>query len=430
MHRNLLGGLVMGLALLAGPSLDAAAPADDTLDLPRGRDVALDVDSGPIERPAVRGAIAWRTLVEIEDGAWGRLRFGDDTRLGPGSELRITALRDNARQVLDASALRAWGRSSAFLNGGRFEIELVSGPGARSDRVTIVGALVETVAEAAALAEALGGAAAGAPCGICGADDRFPSDEPWTGRLMPPGCTAFIFSESGCIATAGHCVDGFEDLVFQLNVPPSLGDCTLQMPAPVDQFPVIDQAFRNDGLGRDWGVLATAPNGVGSTAFQWAGELRTFGGLPAAGRPIDLFGYGWDDQCERHQTQQESPGGEIVDVLPTDGFVVFSGDVRFGSSGSAVLVNDEVVGIATNCSTDCVNAACLVGLADFVQARQELCPDVAPCAADFDGSGEIGTPDLLVLLAAWETPGADLDGDGTTNVTDLLALLSSWGPCP
>jgi len=61
-------------------------------------------------------------------------------------------------------------------------------------------------------------------------------------------------------------------------------------------------------------------------------------------------------------------------------------------------------------------------------ARVTMGPSGSP--ADFNGDGEIGGPDLGVLLAAWGSPGADLDGDGTTGSPDLGILLAAWGPAP
>jgi len=49
-------------------------------------------------------------------------------------------------------------------------------------------------------------------------------------------------------------------------------------------------------------------------------------------------------------------------------------------------------------------------------------PDAYPaalCSSDFDGDGEVGTSDVLVMLANWQSHGVD----------DLLNLLSAWGPC-
>ena len=56
----------------------------------------------------------------------------------------------------------------------------------------------------------------------------------------------------------------------------------------------------------------------------------------------------------------------------------------------------------------------------------------SPCPWDLDGSGTVGTADLLMLLGAWGTdPGGppDFDGDGSVGTTDLLELLANWGPC-
>ena len=53
-----------------------------------------------------------------------------------------------------------------------------------------------------------------------------------------------------------------------------------------------------------------------------------------------------------------------------------------------------------------------------------------PCPADLTGDGQVGTNDLLALLAAWGQDGGDIDGDGTTGTNDLLALLAAWGACP
>ena len=55
-----------------------------------------------------------------------------------------------------------------------------------------------------------------------------------------------------------------------------------------------------------------------------------------------------------------------------------------------------------------------------------------PCPWDLDGSGGVGTPDLLALLATWGSdPGGppDFNGDGIVNTADLLILLAAWGPC-
>ncbi len=58
---------------------------------------------------------------------------------------------------------------------------------------------------------------------------------------------------------------------------------------------------------------------------------------------------------------------------------------------------------------------------------------VGTCPWDLDGSGNVGSADLLSLLVAWgpnKGHPADFDGNGSVGASDLLALLVNWGPCP
>lgn len=55
----------------------------------------------------------------------------------------------------------------------------------------------------------------------------------------------------------------------------------------------------------------------------------------------------------------------------------------------------------------------------------------ATCPWDLDGSGSVGTSDLLELFAQWGTAGsADFDESGAVGTSDLLILFANWGPCP
>lgn len=54
------------------------------------------------------------------------------------------------------------------------------------------------------------------------------------------------------------------------------------------------------------------------------------------------------------------------------------------------------------------------------------------CSADLDGDGEVGAPDLAIVLGNWgvcEACEADLDEDGNVGAADLAILLGNWGPC-
>jgi hypothetical protein len=65
---------------------------------------------------------------------------------------------------------------------------------------------------------------------------------------------------------------------------------------------------------------------------------------------------------------------------------------------------------------------------DAVSISKPDCED-SDCVGDLDGSGEVGTDDLLQVIGAWGTPDGDINGDGTTDANDLLALIGNWGPC-
>ena len=59
----------------------------------------------------------------------------------------------------------------------------------------------------------------------------------------------------------------------------------------------------------------------------------------------------------------------------------------------------------------------------------ELAPAGNPCPADLSGDGDVGSPDVAMLLNGWATAQTDITGDGTTDAQDVAALLSAWGPC-
>lgn len=56
-----------------------------------------------------------------------------------------------------------------------------------------------------------------------------------------------------------------------------------------------------------------------------------------------------------------------------------------------------------------------------------VCPQ---CVGDLDASGDVGAPDIAILLGSWGGSGAaDLDGNGTVGSADLAIMLGAWGPC-
>ncbi len=114
---------------------------------------------------------------------------------------------------------------------------------------------------------------------------------------------------------------------------------------------------------------------------------------------------------------------DLTDVASGSGGFVINGMDAYDSSGWSVSGAGDVNGD---------------GLADVhVGARSagESYVVFGPlsCPWDLDGSGSVGTADLLDLLSQWgDNPGGppDFDGDGNVGTSDLLELLANWGRCP
>ncbi|MHC4415483.1 MAG: trypsin-like serine protease [Planctomycetota bacterium] len=347
--RFLTSCLIGGL--LATPSL-----AQSTLDWPVGEIREYRLDSGNRSNPAADAAPLYAETVTVVGAAWLRLYFGK-VELGPGSVVRMTSLQDNEVQELDAEGLAMWNSTSAYFNGEAVRLELIAGPNTKGNRVVLQRVALET---AAALPAGL--------CGMCGADDRTPSNEDWSGRIMPVGCTGSIWNEESCVVSAGHCVGS--DSVIQFRVPDSDGDCSTNQPPVAEQFPITDRIFQNDGVGNDWAVMTTGANNLGETAYERYGELRQISYMvPEFGDPVAVWGFGVDEQCTRSQTQQ-THSGTIAGV--TGEAYRLEVDITFGNSGSALIRDDMIIGIVTHCP--CPNTATRIDRPRFTAARDELCP--------------------------------------------------------
>jgi hypothetical protein len=59
--------------------------------------------------------------------------------------------------------------------------------------------------------------------------------------------------------------------------------------------------------------------------------------------------------------------------------------------------------------------------------------DAEPCPGDTDGSGDVGTDDLLLVIGEFgctsNCGAADIDGDGVVDTNDILAVVGAWGQC-
>jgi len=388
----------MRLSLLSLIALAFAAPpvfAQQTLDAPLDQ-VMLEyvVDSGMQADALSDPATIFATTIEIEGASWMRIYFGD-VELAEGSFVRMTSLFDAEVQTLDAGGLADWDNSSAYFNGDAVHVELVAAAGTKGNRLRI-GKLAH--------ATVIPPAATGGPgdCGICGgSDDRVPSSEEWTARLYPAGCTASVIGEDSCMVSAGHCMGGSN--VVQFNVPNSTGGCVPVNPPIADQFPIVDFTFENNGAGDDWAVLKAGDNNLLQTPYERYGALRPISFL--TGHPndvVELTGYGADNTCTRAFTQQFADG--TICQTFSDAYT-FAVDLRGGNSGSALMMNDEVIGIGTHCP--CCNVATRVSNSDFAAAIADMCvpPEAQTTTLPFFDDFE----DVILLPNLWTgVDGADV----------------------
>jgi len=336
------------------------------MDYPRGEmiPVALATPIGLNSATIKPGEPVFGEQLVVPESAWLRVYF-DGVQLSPGSFIRITSALDGESQDLDSEALALWENTSAFFNGDTLAVELFLAAGAdpAANHFSIAQVLRER-----------GNAQSPEQfCGICGPDDRFPSNQPWAGRMMPVGCTGTIYDPNSCIVSAGHCVSS--GLVIQFNVPSSNSDCSLRNPPVEDQFPITNFLYENAGVGNDWSVLTTGPNNVGQKIYDRYGVTIPIAYAPAKrDDTANVWGYAIDDECTRTQTQQDSNGGPILGAGETN--YSFNIDITFGNSGSSLIRNGEIIGIVTHCSTGCQNYGTRIDAPDFVAARQTLCDDI------------------------------------------------------
>lgn len=350
-------------------ALTSIAAAQSTFDAPRGEFVEHMVDSGLRLGIADRSSVVFSTVIHHDRALWTRLHFAD-VQLPPGSTVRMTSLLDGEVQELDRDGMAMWSNASAFFNGDSVQLDLIAGPGTTDNRIVVDRVMVEFAEPGMPIGT----------CGICGGDSRVPSDEDWTGRLAPNGCTASIYNEQSCVVSAGHCMGSNNAVHFR--VPNSTPGCNTQNPGVADQFPITGQLFQNGGVGNDWAVMTLGTNNLGQTAYERYGVYRPIAAAPAPnGAAVSVWGYGQSQTCTLTYTQQLSQGS--INSVQSDHYRALI-DVTFGNSGSALIRNGEIIGIVTHCATcGTGNIMNRVDTPAFVNARNSLCsapPDNNTCA--------------------------------------------------
>ena len=329
---------------------------------------------------------AGERLIEAPGAAWLQLRFaGADLA---GGTLTVTG-EDGDAQTFDAAALEAWGGLTAIFNGQSVTVAL-NAPGASATIEALVIGLPAPSGAGAAALETMGGDLAPllAPFvavdvprrpegaeeafpmpelqdfsieSICIDDDRAASVHPFSGRIMPIGCTGWLI-EGGAVLTAGHCITAAAQ-TLEFNVPSSLANGTTVSPAVQHQY-AIDQASIVDGftgIGNDWAVLRVLPNtqtGLSAHAAQGGAFTVSDTADPAT---VTVVGYGVDGPPPNfgnppprnadNQTQQTHSGALVENVVnsPSNARLRYAVDTQGGNSGSPVVgVGFETIGIHTN----------------------------------------------------------------------------------
>ncbi len=263
---------------------------------------------------------------------------------GTGSVLRITSLADGGLQTLNATHVIEWQNSSAYFNGAGVQVDVLAYPGTGANRV-VLHHLDVGVPQAASESQ----------CGPT--DDRLPSEDPRSARLLPIGCTGWIIDDcANCFLTAGHCSSGSN--VAQFNVPFSTSSGSLVNPGPEDQYavdPVSVQSNGGAGTGNDWAYFGTFPNSVtGLTAFQAQGAAFSLSPAPtpASGATIRITGFGTDSTPNSTFNQiQQTHAGPLV--TNSGNLLQYQADTTGGNSGSPVIWDETGLGVGIHTHAGC-----------------------------------------------------------------------------
>ncbi len=292
---------------------------------------------------AGRTTLAESHTVAIADAAWLRLQFSG-AYLGSDSYIAITSVKDGAEQRLNTRTLWEWQNTSAYFNGDAVKVELYVGGNDVGVYVNIEEVIVGEVPSGVT------------PLTQCGPnDDRVPSNNPATGRLLNVGCTGWIV-DNGLHVTAGHCSGGSAN-TLQFNVPPSNPNGSLNHPGPEDQYSVAPASKQSvsGGIGNDWGVFEVFDNSVtGLQPIEAQGASFTIK-QDLGPATIRITGYGVDSsppgttggRNAQNQTQQTHAGPNAASTGTTMRYVT---DTEGGNSGSPVIDNatGEAVGVHTH----------------------------------------------------------------------------------
>ena len=385
------------LATVAASCLVWTAAATAQMQAPPSDVIPLSYDSGSVQNTGLDLEVVHSFPVHVDNASWLRLHFSalelsGDVGHGTGSFLRITSMLDGDIQTQNSVHAEQWDNSSAYFNGDAVLVEILAYPGTGTNRIALKSVV-------AGMPQATGKS----QCG--GSDDRVPTTDVRTARLLPMGCTGWIINDAcGCFLSAGHCgVSG--STVAEFNVPNSTSSGSLVHPPASDQYSVDNSSVQDYyyTIGNDWAYFGTYPNTqTGLTARDAQGDEFAVIQPPgfSSGQQIRITGYGVDyNDNVRTQTNQTHSGAR---VSASGTIVEYTVDTEGGNSGSPVIFEStgEAIGIHTNggCSPPSQgNTGCGLnnsGVQNAMANPQGVCSDTV--LANFNGSPTNGIAPLAV----------------------------------
>jgi V8-like Glu-specific endopeptidase len=314
--------------------------------------VELPHDSGIHSNLGPTTNLVWSTTLEVPEAIWLRVQFAN-CQLGLGSYVLLTSEATQRSQRLTAVGMQHWSKFSGALKGGRVRAELYVAPGDEN--------IFVQVSRVRAGERPLFGFL---PATLCDGDSRINTRDDRVGRMFGGGCTAWLIN-NGAVLSAGHCVDGGLGSFFEVNVPASDADGSVNPADPDDQFPMVggSQVWELIGeTGRDWGIFDIGPNSnTGERAHVGRGFFRITQVVPALATSLRITGYGNDSTPtgstggfnNDHRTEQTSTGpfgGQTIDDAQVSH--LYRVDTEPANSGSPIIwrigTTDFSIGIHTD----------------------------------------------------------------------------------
>ncbi len=139
----------------------------------------------------------------------------------------------------------------------------------------------------------------------------------------------------------------------------------------------------------------------------------------------------WSEQATLHSSDLEI-GDLFGGSVSIDGARVIIG-ARWDDDDGTESGSAYIFGGLGDCNNNGIIDICDIADGNATDKNNNGQPDECdkpPCPWDLDGSGSVGTGDLLALFTQWGTKGsADFNADGIVSTADLLILFTNWGPC-